>query len=62
LSELGLSIDENNLELVYLHTFALAKQGSTEEALEEVQELLSKDLPPDLKEACEEVLASLSRV
>jgi hypothetical protein len=56
-SEVGVSIDESNLELVYLHAFALAKLGHTEEAAEAVKELMSKEIPLELREACEEVLA-----
>lgn len=60
-SEIGVSIDEENLELNYLRAFALAKMGNVDEAKDVIQELLKKEeLSVELKEACEEVLVSLS--
>lgn len=59
-SEVGISIDEENLELNYLRAFALAKLGNHDEARDVIQGLLKKDLSAELKEACEEVLLSLS--
>jgi len=59
--EVGLGIDEENLELNYLRGFALAKLRNGDEARDVIQELLKKKegLSAELKEACEELLASL---
>lgn len=58
-AEVGLSIDESNIELCYLNGFALAKLGHKDEALEIMAGLLSKNISQDLREAIEEIIKSL---
>jgi tetratricopeptide (TPR) repeat protein len=58
-TEVGLSIDESNTELSYLRGFALAKLGFKDEALDTLNQLLAKNISPELKEAAEEIILTL---
>ena len=58
--EMGLNIDENNEDLMYMHAFALAKLGNKDEALEGLRTLLERDIAQEIREAAEEIINSLA--
>lgn len=58
-TEIGLSVDENNHELMYLHAFALVKLGNKDEAKECINQLLTFEISQELREAAEEIISSL---
>jgi hypothetical protein len=60
LAEVGLSLDEQNIEMIYLRAFALARLGHSDEALDAVQGLLLFELTGELREAAEELQKSLT--
>ena len=59
-TEVGLRIDEGHCELMYFHAFALTKLGCGGEALDCLRELMEKEVSPDIREAAEEIVRSLS--